>query len=976
MCKPDLSSLLGAALLLCTTVSLRAAPPVITTMDVRGLQIGKTTTITITGTDLLPNPRLLTTAGITKQTLKAGARPEKITVEVELSPDAQPGLENAWLVTDNGVSTRSTVAIDAFPQTAVVDEVESLPVSMHGTLAGSQVREVTFTGKAGQDIICEVEAQRLESKLRPALKLFGPGNNMIKLGLPLTSLRGDTRIETKLPADGSYRLQVHDLQFAATAPAHYRLKIGRWQYADLAHPSTVQRGKSADVQLIGPEGQTQAASLPSSASGPAVPASWPNSANASGPQAAVWLSDLPELLEASNHSSPQPLPALPVAVNGVISTPGEEDAYELQVKPETEIDLDVIADAHGSPIDAELELRDLKGTRLAINDDSPDGPDPRLTFKVPKGVTKIIAMVRDVNGNSGPRCIYRLHIAEKTKSSNFALKVTEDSHTLEPARTSIFKVEALRDGYDGPIDLAFDHLPDGIKLTGQAIPVQATGTLLTLTSDKPMQPVITALKGRAKDNKDDETLAQFDSSVLGKFQPWLARELALAGAPKSEIPFTVTSETKSKTIPLSGKLSVIVKCTRPVGHDGPVRLTLLTSQARIFLKGAVDPARNLREDKVVLIEDDKKAQAAFDAVTAATTALTKAEATLATAKKAEETARKAADVAADKAKAAATAAAKVVEAEAGKAKAAADAAIAKTPATPAPALVAKPPVAPAVTAANTAADAATKAAATAATVVAASTKAVADAMKSLATAQAAIAPAEKAATDAALKAKNDVEVTLVVPPDLAEVPHQIAFKAELLKRDRRTVEAIAYTPVQSLPVINPIVVKATPLAAVKLDAKAGATVDLIGQIERLEGAKGDVALTLAGLPAGVTAAPATLNVKAAESQFKFALKFPATYKPAEPAKITLSATAKPYGTIQTKSRDAVVALNVLQADPLPPAPPAAAKPAVTPPAKPAATAATPPPGKTATPPTAKAKPPVAPATTQSAKPTATPVGNK
>jgi chemotaxis protein histidine kinase CheA len=510
--------------------------------------------------------------------------------------------------------------------------------------------------------------------------------------------------------------------------------------------------------------------------------------------------------------------------------------------------------------------------------------------------------VRDVNGNGGPRCIYRLHVAEKTKSPNYALKVTEDSHTLEPGRTSIFKVEALRDGYDGPIDLAFDHLPDGIKLTGQTIPAQATGTLLTLSSDKPMPPVITALKGRAKDRKDDEALAQFDSNMLGKFQPWLDRELALAGAPKSEIPFTVTSETKSKTIPLSGKLSVIVKCTRSVGHDGPVRLTLLTSQARIFLKGAVDPARNLREDKVVLIEDDKNAQAAFDAVTAAKTAVTKAEATLATAKKAEEAVKKAAEAANEKAGAATANVAKAGEAEAAKAK--------------------------------TAADAATKAAATAATASAASTKAVTDAAKALTTTQAAIATTEKAAADAALKAKNDVEVTLVVPPDLVEVPHQIAFKAELLKRDRRTVEAIAYTPVQSIPVINPIVVKATPLAAVKLDAKAGATADLVGQIERLEGAKGDVAVTLAGLPAGVTATPATLNVKAAETQFKFALKFPATYKPAEATKLTVSATAKPYGTIQTKSRDAVVALNVLPADPLPATPP----PAATPPAKPPVTA--------------------------------------
>ena len=56
----------GLALLVCAA-SLRAAPPVVTSVDMRGLQIGKPTTLVITGTDLLPNPRLLTTARIAKQ---------------------------------------------------------------------------------------------------------------------------------------------------------------------------------------------------------------------------------------------------------------------------------------------------------------------------------------------------------------------------------------------------------------------------------------------------------------------------------------------------------------------------------------------------------------------------------------------------------------------------------------------------------------------------------------------------------------------------------------------------------------------------------------------------------------------------------------------------------------------------------------------------------------------------------------------
>ena len=899
------SALHGAAVFFCTAPFLHAAPPVVSGVDLRGLQIGKATLLTITGTDLLPNPRLLTTARIAKQTLKDGAKPERITIEVELAEGSQPGLENWWLVTDNGVSARSTFATDQLPQKPFAEKIESLPVALHGTISGSQVRDVTFTGKAGQEIMCEVEAQRLESKLRPVLKLYGPGNVMLKWSLPLTALRGDTRLEAKLPADGEYRLQVHDLQFAAAAPGHFRVKIGQWSYADLAFPSTVQRGTSAEVQLVGRAGETRTVRLPSNADGQAAPAPWLDPAKSSGPQAAVWLSDSPELVEERTGSAPQALRALPVAVNGRISTPGEEDAYELTVEPGTDVDMDVTADVHGSPIDAELEVRDLKGARLAINDDSPDGPDPRLTYKVPKDVTKIIAVIRDVNGNGGPRCIYRFHAAVKAaeKTGGFTLKMIEDSHTLEPGRAGVFKVEAARDGYEGPIELAFDHLPEGVKVSGQTIPAQATGTLLTLSSDKPMQPIITALKGRAKDH---EALARFDSALLGKFQPWLENDVALAGAQKSQVQFSAGwgQGADAKKVPLSGKLILPVKCSRPLGHDGPVRLTLLTSQARQFTKGVVDPLRNLREEKAVLIEDDKKAQQAFDAVAVANTALTKAQDALTAANKAADAANKAAEAAAKKAADATTKAAADAATAAALNKAPTDEAATKAATTAAAAADA---ATKAAAAAATADDAAKKAAATAAT-------AVGVAAKNIQAAQTVIANAEKAATDAALKAKNDVEFALVVPAEMAEVPHQVAFKAELLKRDRRTVEAVAYTPVHDFPVINPLVVKITPPAPAKLDAKTGATLELVGQIERLEGAKGDVTLTLAGLPAGVTA-PATAIVKADQTEFKFPLKFPANFKPGEFPGLKISGTGKPYGTIVVKTRDAVVDVKVLPPDP-------------------------------------------------------------
>lgn len=823
-----LLSLLSA--LLFSLLSVSAAPPVVTTLDVRGLQIAHATTLTLTGTDLLPNPRLLTTARIAKQFLKDGAKPDRITLDIELAPGTSPGLHNWWLVTDHGVSAKGVLAADHLPQKPFADKVDSLPVALHGVISGSQVREVTFPGKAGQELICEVESQRLDGRLRPVLKLHGPGNTLLHWSQPQLALRGDTRLELRLPADGEYRLQLHDLQFAAPGNSNYfRLKLGQWTYADLAFPATVQRGASAEVQLVGRNGESRTVSLPALGNAIAVPAPWADAKSASGPQAVVWLSDLPELVETRTGSAPQALPALPVAVNGRLSNAGESDAYTLTVKPETEVDIAVFADSLGSPIDAELELRDLKGARLALNDDFNNRPDPRLTYKVPKDVTNVVAVVRDVNANGGPRCLYRLQAALKsTNTAGFTLLALEDSHTLAAGRVGVFKVEAKREGYDGPIELAFDALPAGVKLSGQTIPARATATLLTLASDAPLPPLITALHGRAKDR---DVLARAESPQLGKFQPWLENALALAGAPKPEVDFTIAwgKDAATNSIPLGGKLTLPVTCTRPLGHDGPVRLTLLTSQARLFLNNAVDPARVLREEKAVLIEEDKKAQAAFDAIAPATNALAAAQKELTAAKD-------------DPAKAAAT--------------------------------------------------------------------------KKVQAAETALDTARKAATEAAQKATNSVEFALIVPGELADLPHQFAFKAELLKRDRRTVTAVAYTPVREFPVLNPLALKLAALAPVKIDAKTGATLDVIGQVERLNGAKGDVTVTLTGLPAGVTA-PATAVVKDGATEFKFPLKFPVGFKPGDFTGLKLSASGKPFAAATVKSRDLDFAVKVLAPEPPP-----------------------------------------------------------
>jgi len=158
-------------------------------------------------------------------------------------------------------------------------------------------------------------------------------------------------------------------------------------------------------------------------------------------------------------------------------------------------------------------------------------------------------------------------------------------------------------------------------------------------------------------------------------------------------------------------------------------------------------------------------------------------------------------------------------------------------------------------------------------------------------------------------------VPLLIPVELPADAYQVAVLAELLTPDKQRVLASAVTPVRTLPVKLPVAVKfAAPKFDAKLDAKVGATVEVKGTAERLNGFAGDVTVTLAGLPPGVPA-PGPLTVKGTDATFSFSFKLvipPATL--AGESKLKLSATAAPdpkQPAVRVKVREVEATLTVI-----------------------------------------------------------------
>lgn len=760
-----------AALVLLGTGVVSAAPPVVRNLDRLGLQVGGSTVVTIDGDNLLPEPKLVLSVPVVKQVAQPKATANRVVIEVTLDKKATPGLYNLRLANANGISAGRVVAVDHLPQRAWEAKTAALPVALHGTLSGSNVLSTSFAGKAGQTILCEVEAQRLGAKLRPVLHLRDEGGREQAWTLPNLALGGDARLQTVLPADGTYTVEVHDSQYAAGAPGNFRLKLGNWHYVDSVFPPAVRRGQTATVELLGnkPDQRTSIQAESSRPGRSVVPLPWVDPAQASGPRPHVLVSDLPEIVE--KEGGVQEVETLPVALNGRLAKAEESDRFRLKVTPGAKLRFEVFADRLGSPLDAVLKLQRDNGTLLAQGDDSPGSPDPLLDFTVPADVQSLVVAIEDVHGRGQPNFVYRIvvqPIGAATGGKDFRLYLPSAELNVPQGGSQVVEVEIERRGYLGPIRLAVDGLPAGVQVQGLDVPAGATGGLLifTATGSTPGNALF-SLRGSSVDAKEPiARLARERNHPLRTLQPWLAEEFALAVTPKEKITFAAAwGDVPANAELVAGtSFKVPLKWTPPKEEHGGVRLYLLSSHRPPRVNNQPDVNQSLRKDQGPFLD----------------------------------------------------------------------------------------------------------------------------------------LPANKTQGD----------FVVLVPATLASVPRDLAFRADLLSKDRARVIAQTFTPARRFNVLNPLVVKP---AAVQLDAvldpKTGAEVKLTGKVERRGGFKGDVTVSLTGVPPGV--AVPTVNVKADQSDFQLSLRFPPTFKPADLNTVEIFATGRftPQSPLLNRSEPVAVRLK-------------------------------------------------------------------
>ena len=155
--------------------------------------------------------------------------------------DKAPGIHQLSVRKDGHISNLVPFAVDTLPErleeepnnTLETARRITLPVIINGRIESPDDTDVfCFEGRAGEQVVAEVMARRLNSPLDSVLKLTDATGNQLAFnddhadkGSGLTTHQADSYLQATLPANGTYYIHLSDEQHKDGPEHAYRLRI-------------------------------------------------------------------------------------------------------------------------------------------------------------------------------------------------------------------------------------------------------------------------------------------------------------------------------------------------------------------------------------------------------------------------------------------------------------------------------------------------------------------------------------------------------------------------------------------------------------------------------------------------------------------------------------------------------------------------------------------------------------------------------
>lgn len=354
-------------------------------MSPTGFQRGKTTRFTFFGGKISRAKAVWFDDAGLQGAIVAPPDPNEgvLRVDVASSPNTRIGLHSLLIETPNGTTGSLTFAVGDWREIAQAEPNDTLKtaqaISLPATLIGAIDKPgdadlYRFEAKAGEEIVFDVLAQPLRSRLQPVLSLLDAQEKTLAESA-IRSGRADTYLGHRFTASGTYYLRVKDFQNQSGGDVSYRINAGNLPFATRVFPLGIAKGEASEVQVEGfnlgasrilkiqapPKGSSDKVYALSQADGKPAQVYGAN---------LIALGDDAEVFQKSGNESlanAQSVP-FPVAVNGRLWDGTQNPKgrslshyYRFSAKKGRKIVLETLARRRGSALDSMIEVLDKQG---------------------------------------------------------------------------------------------------------------------------------------------------------------------------------------------------------------------------------------------------------------------------------------------------------------------------------------------------------------------------------------------------------------------------------------------------------------------------------------------------------------------------------------------------------------------------------------------------------------------------------------
>jgi hypothetical protein len=457
---------------------------------------------------------------------------EFITLQVTVAPDAEPGNREVRLQAMAGLSNPLIFNVGDLPETSkphwmnvpkarfnMDPAVEpkppekdiTLPATVNGQIPPGGTDRYRFQAKKGQQLVVMVRARELIPYIADAV----PG--WFQATVALYDAKGkelaytddyrfhpDPVLFYKIPAAGTYMLEIKDALYRGREDFVYRITAGELPFVTSIFPLGGQAGTQPKLAVTGWNLPSRQQPLDLQGKAPGIyPLSQEKAINAV-PYA---VETLPECFEKEPNNAAETAQAvkLPIIINGRIDQPGDIDVFRFEGKAGDQIVAEVYARRLDSPLDSMLVVTDAAGKQLAFNDDHEDKGSGLNTHHADSYLTVTLAeagpcfvQIGDTQHGGGGAYAYRLRLSPP--HPDFELRATPASMTVRGGASVPLTVYALRkDGFSGPISVNLKDAPKGFSLTNAKLLEKQDQVKFTLNvpPSTAMDPFSLHLEGRA-----------------------------------------------------------------------------------------------------------------------------------------------------------------------------------------------------------------------------------------------------------------------------------------------------------------------------------------------------------------------------------------------------------------------------------------------------------------------------------------------